>query len=191
MHQNAFKISHTHDIYNLFRRLSSGNDTGRLPASVSGEQMGQDLTALARIEARSLDPCEAFARSGGNGRLCHGAIGPASVSTTTRSVRETCARLASSYRQPALCAWNPRRSISTDVAGADQGLQRVLPRRVVAIALVDPVPTIDVGHHVERVDAPRDIRRTDDEPLGQFPVQKLEDIVGCREYGRRGRCRQS
>jgi len=42
----------------------------------SDEQMGQDLTKLARVEVRNLEPCETFVPAGCNGLLRHGAIGP-------------------------------------------------------------------------------------------------------------------
>ena len=38
--------------------------------------MGQDLTKLARVEVRNLEPCETFVPAGCNGLLRHGAIGP-------------------------------------------------------------------------------------------------------------------
>ena len=72
-----------------------------------------------------------------------------------------------------------------DVAPAHERLQCVLPGRVVAIALVDAMPAIDVGLHVERGNAPCDVRGTRDKSSGQLSIEKLEDVMGVeRAFGK-------
>src|SRR6186997_3595829 len=122
--------------------------------------MGQDLTKLARVEVRNLEPCETFVPAGCNGLLRHGAIGP-----TIRQYYD--AKLARCLRKggelvttAGVMRLETAQIHQRDVAVADEGLQRILPCRVVAIALVDPIATIDIGYHVERIDTPRDICRT-------------------------------
>ena len=150
----------------------------RLLALPSGEQMGQDFMTLARIEVRNLDPGEAFMPAGYHGLLRHGAIGPTVYQDHDAKLARGPRKRGELVTTAGVVGLESPQIHQHDVAVANEGLQRVLPRRVVAIALVDPITTIDVGDHVECVDASCDIRRTDDEPLGQFSIQKLEDIVG-------------
>ena len=140
--------------------------------------MDQDFTKLARVEVRNLDPCETFVLPGRNGLLRHGSICPTVRQYYDAKLARGPRKGGESVTTAGVMCVESTQIHQHDIAVADEGLQRVLPCRVVAIALVDPITTIDIGRHVERIDAPRDIRRTDNESLRQFFVEKLEDVVG-------------
>lgn len=65
-----------------------------------------------------------------------------------------------------------------DIAGPDQRGQRLLPGRVVAVAFIDPVTSLDIGKPFEFRQPARDVGRGVDEALAEAAVDEGEDVVG-------------